>query len=367
VNPSSQTPGVTRGCDLRGAENRGRSTCYASYVDEPVMMVSGASTKHYFHQNHLYSVAAMTNSTGAVVERYRYDAYGKRTVTNAAGTPIAASTIGQQRGFTGYYLDAETGLYYARARMYSAWLGRFVERDTRAKNGRYPSSLDGYQDGMSLYSAYMVPSRLDPSGQNTMFVDMVTTTPPTMAKCNSGKSDAWWTQFSAYGDATESTIIQEINWSWDVRKCDGTPVPPPDWLGSGHFFETWPVRNDGSISMDGADQWSVSGPIECTFGTVVTTGVVRVVPKLTLDVLAGAGWDLGNQSLHNTALRPPSGILNSIWADDSGLIPGTGIPASDRQGTIERRMTVSWSCCYGGAGVQSISYSPTTATAEATW
>jgi len=93
------------------------------------MMVSGVGTKHYFHQNHLYSVAAMTNSTGAVVERYRYDAYGKRTVTNAGGTPIAASTIGQQRGFTGYYLDAETGLYHARARPYSPTLGRFIGRD----------------------------------------------------------------------------------------------------------------------------------------------------------------------------------------------------------------------------------------------
>jgi len=162
VNPSSQTPGVTRGCDLRGAENRGRSTCYASYVDEPVMMVSGAGTKHYFHQNHLYSVAAMTSSVGAVVERYRYDAYGKRTVTNAAGTPIAASTIGQQRGFTGYYLDAEIGLYYARARMYSAGLGRFIARDEL----RYLKGLTSadYINGMSLYAALFIPNYLDPTG-----------------------------------------------------------------------------------------------------------------------------------------------------------------------------------------------------------
>jgi len=130
-----------------------RRYVYASYVDEPVMMVSGVGTKHYFHQNHLYSVAAMTSSTGAVVERYRYDAYGKRTVTNAAGTPIAASTIGQQRGFTGYYLDAETGLYYARARMYSAGLGRFISRDPM-----------GYVDGPCLYAAHFAPNHLDSSG-----------------------------------------------------------------------------------------------------------------------------------------------------------------------------------------------------------
>jgi len=192
-----------------------------------VMMVSGAGTKHYFHQNHLYSVAAMTDSTGAVVERYRYDAYGKRTVTNAGGTPIAASTIGQQRGFTGYYLDAETGLYYARARMYSPSLGRFVNRDPWSKKSLEsasekvhpteaqakeafrkimtqrlgesgfekarikpefekfqtdfsrelmlesvaksspqwgPSAGDGYVDGFNLYAGYAFPNGTDPTG-----------------------------------------------------------------------------------------------------------------------------------------------------------------------------------------------------------
>ena len=164
---SSQIPEATRGCDLRGAENRGRSTCYASYVDEPVMMVTGSGTKHYFHQNHLYSVAAMTNSAGAVVERYRYDAYGKRTVTNAAGMSIAASAIGQQRGFTGYHEDAETGLCYARNRMYSTGLGRFVSRDNFTASDVGPSAEDGYFNGYSLYSAYFAPNGLDPSGQYT--------------------------------------------------------------------------------------------------------------------------------------------------------------------------------------------------------
>jgi len=159
---------------------------YASYVDEPVMMVSGAGTKHYFHQNHLYSVAAMTNSVGAVVERYRYDAYGKRTVTNAAGTTIAASTIGQQRGFTGYYLDAETGLYYARDRMYSPLLGRFITRDSfspymkvwhyyRLLRGEVPFvslPLTGYGDGFNLYSAYFAPNGMDPYGGSTLHIGL---------------------------------------------------------------------------------------------------------------------------------------------------------------------------------------------------
>jgi len=126
-------------------------------VDEVLAVVSG-TTRTYVHSNHLYSPAALTSSTGAVVERYRYDAYGMRTVTNAAGVPRTpnASQHGFQRGFTGYHLDEETGLYYARARMYSPGLGRFIGRDPK-----------GYVDGMGLYSGYFVPNALDPDGTKT--------------------------------------------------------------------------------------------------------------------------------------------------------------------------------------------------------
>ena len=104
--------------------------------------------------NHLYSVAAITNTTGQVVERYSYNAYGVRTVKNPANVVIAKSVVGNDRGFTSYKLDGETGLYAARARMYSGKLGRFASRD--------PS---GYVDGFSNYGSYFVPNSLDPSGE----------------------------------------------------------------------------------------------------------------------------------------------------------------------------------------------------------
>jgi RHS repeat-associated protein len=186
-NSSNNAPGKS---DISQNNDRGKvsfaygicngSTCYGTYVDEPLLYVNG-STKYYVHSNHLYSVAALTDGSGAVVERYRYNAYGKRTVMNAAGTLIPKSTIGFQRGFTGYYLDAETGLYFARARMYSAGLGKFIERDfspgpERKKKGsrdnREPMLLySGYKDGMSLYSAYFIPNSLDSSGHYKDYQD----------------------------------------------------------------------------------------------------------------------------------------------------------------------------------------------------
>ena len=121
-------------------------------------------------RDHLYSVAALTNQAKNVVERYRYDTYGQRTVLAADGiTTRTASLYGQQIGFTGYYRDVETGLYYARARMYSPTLGRFVNRDRREpwfKKVSMPLPLDGYKDGMNLYMAYFVPGTMDPLGTN---------------------------------------------------------------------------------------------------------------------------------------------------------------------------------------------------------
>jgi RHS repeat-associated protein len=130
-----------------------RRYVYGSYVDEALAMIVGTA-KYYYHANHLYSVAALTDSAKNVVERYRYDAFGQRTVLAADGvTTRAASSYNQQIGFTGRYLDKETGLYYFRARYYSGSLGRFIGRDPL-----------GYVDGYQMYMAFFAPNWLDAYG-----------------------------------------------------------------------------------------------------------------------------------------------------------------------------------------------------------
>ncbi len=85
-------------------------------------------TRYFAHCNHLFSVAATTNTFGQVVEKYSYNAYGVQTVRNSANAVISKSAVGQDRGFTGYKIDYETGLYFARSRMYSQKYGRFYNR-----------------------------------------------------------------------------------------------------------------------------------------------------------------------------------------------------------------------------------------------
>lgn len=115
---------------------------YANYIDEPVNMVRkwGSSTDTlWYMQGNNFNVEALTDRTGAIVERYEYTPYGKVTIFTGAGPDgkwLAADDVvsttsarGNSLTFQGREFDAETGLYYFRNRYYSAGLGRFVSRD----------------------------------------------------------------------------------------------------------------------------------------------------------------------------------------------------------------------------------------------
>ena len=115
------------------AETDGNGALTASYVfgpgiDEPLTMTRGGTT-HSYHTDGLGSIVALTNASGAVVERYSYDVYGAPSITDGAGSSLSASALGNRFMFTGREYDQETGLYYYRHRYYDPRIGRFLSRD----------------------------------------------------------------------------------------------------------------------------------------------------------------------------------------------------------------------------------------------
>lgn len=100
-------------------------------IDQPVSMHTGGNA-YFYHFDGQGSVVALSDSAGTVVEHYAYGPFGESADGSALGNPYR---------YTGRRLDAETGLYYYRARYYSATLGRFLQPDPI-----------GYGDGMNLYA-----------------------------------------------------------------------------------------------------------------------------------------------------------------------------------------------------------------------
>ncbi|MGB3007025.1 MAG: RHS repeat-associated core domain-containing protein, partial [Chitinophagaceae bacterium] len=97
-------------------------------------------TSYYYHQNELNSVEAISNSSGRLIESYRYDVYGKLNRYDSSNNPLLSSIAGNRFGFTGQEYDSATGSYRFFFRNYSPELGVFNQRD-----------LIEYEDGMGMY------------------------------------------------------------------------------------------------------------------------------------------------------------------------------------------------------------------------
>ncbi len=134
-------------------------------IDELLTSDRGGQ-RRFFHGDAQDSLRKVTDSTGAILEQYRYDDYGQPTFLNATGTVIPASQITNATLYTGRRYDAETGLYYYRTRFLDIKAGRFITRD----------SLGIWGDGANLgngfaYVGNRPPSATDPSGQKLVCDD----------------------------------------------------------------------------------------------------------------------------------------------------------------------------------------------------
>ena len=170
------------------------------------------------------------SGVGYVVERYRYDPYGKVTVlhgekdTSDPENPIYYDKDGdvtewdEDTGgsdwdneilYCGYRYDPETALYHVRERMYHPTLGRWLQRDPI-----------GYVDGMSLYEyvGSCPLAEVDPLGLLVPFFPfevLITSTPYDLA----------FPKGIVVPKA--AAIPRPVPLPWWAGKVGAPPVPPP--------------------------------------------------------------------------------------------------------------------------------------------
>jgi RHS repeat-associated protein len=108
--------------------------------------------KSFYHVDGLGSTRALTDGSGAVTDRYVYDAFG-RMIGRVGSTENLYLFAGEQR-------EAITDLYYLRTRYGNVGTGRFVSRDTFAGALLQPETLHRY-----LYANANPINLIDPSGE----------------------------------------------------------------------------------------------------------------------------------------------------------------------------------------------------------
>jgi RHS repeat-associated protein len=94
------------------------------------------------------SIVDLVNEQGAILNHFVYDSFGNRTGTTSADFRF---------GYTGRELDAETGLYYYRARYYDSAVGRFISED--------PIGFSAGDTNLYRYVSNSPTNYTDPSGK----------------------------------------------------------------------------------------------------------------------------------------------------------------------------------------------------------
>jgi RHS repeat-associated protein len=96
------------------------------------------------------------SENGTVLNHFVYDGFGTRT---------GSTTAEFRYGYTGRELDAETGLYYYRARYYDSKVGRFISED--------PIGFSAGDTNLYRYVGNNSTNYTDPTGELAFFLPLL--------------------------------------------------------------------------------------------------------------------------------------------------------------------------------------------------
>jgi RHS repeat-associated protein len=140
-----------------------RSYIWGPELDQLLAMTTytGGVPKTYFAlTDQLRSIYALADETGAIVESYRYDAWGRVLgVYDGNNNPLTQSAVGNRFLWAGKAYSFKTGLYDNRYRIYDPITGRFLSKD--------PSGISGGLNEFTYCDDNPI-NAVDPDGLNVV-------------------------------------------------------------------------------------------------------------------------------------------------------------------------------------------------------
>ena len=164
--------------DVAGLRSFGRIWRDGAGPDEILLQVSDTGALTRYHSDRHGNVTFLLDGGGNVIERYRYDAFGKPTIFSANNTQLSTSAYGNRFMFQGREWIGELGIYDYRHRYYQPALGRFLQSD--------PTGFDASDMNLFRYCGDDPVDRSDPMGLDYIdieFTRMSTPLPLAATKC----------------------------------------------------------------------------------------------------------------------------------------------------------------------------------------
>ena len=99
---------------------------------------------YYLHRDYLGSILAVTNSTGSIVEKRHFDAWGNVLLVEDGQNNNLNKLTFLERGYTGHEHLQGVGLINMNARLYDAKLHRFLAPDNFVQDPSNPQNYNRY-------------------------------------------------------------------------------------------------------------------------------------------------------------------------------------------------------------------------------
>lgn len=275
-----------------------------------------------------YSITALTDSSGAIKERYAYDAYGGVSVFDGSGVNRSGTAEGNRYCYTGREWDDELGLYHYRARMYDSLCGRFLSRDPLK-----------YADGFGLHANTFGTDKADPFG---LFAKLVG---PPRPGC--GSISLSWDISAGPGIYW---VAQKICFSVNEVRCSGESKACCKAYHRNTckvcFYEMLVDRSQpGYEKGDAIDDWAVD--LRQYEGDCGTKGSIRISTERRYyrQKLDGTSLDIGNKTGPKNFYE--CGNLASIRgsADSSQTEPAWWGSNVATIGSEHNSVLLKWNCC----------------------